>query len=537
MRKISLHVNSAIWMTVLLFFVCCCSGEVGYSSRQARQALNAVMELDGRGEAPESDSLARLAYSYYSHFGSIYDKMISEYCLAGAEYAQGDVTGAILHYHDALRHAERIRDERMEGYICQKMGELYAVNYNHEDAITYSSRAAGCLDAVGESLSADFSRIDMARQYLSLRNPDKADAIADSILSRGEPSDRGLGYFLYLLKADIAVAHGNEQDARYYYAKTEATGYTLPLISYGNYYFLSDTPKADSLMTVMLGNVKSGVDSMVFFEFLTEHSRLKGDYEQAYRNLSMVDKIQDRMYSSIISQSATRALKAYFEEQYNAEHQRRRAQMLTAALIILVLLIVIAIVFMFLKRRRLQVERELSRVEELSRDLRLMRAEAKRSDDIASELVHDKLRSMALLSEAYMNWSDDAVLKREAKQGRAGKEEIILQFRQELAELRSDRKFLGSIEEMLDRTQGGVMERLRKDFSGMNPGLPKFKEADFTALVLFFAGFSNPAISFYMDLTDDALRSRKKRYKQIFASMPDEDGATYLGLLLKSLGN
>ena len=509
----------------------------GTPSSKARQALEASMELDGSGNIPESDSLARLAYDYYSQFGNTYDKMISEYCLAGAEYAQGDVTGAILHYHDALRHAESIRDKRMEGYICQKMGELYAVNYNHEDAITYSSRATDCLDAVGESLSADFSRVDMARQYVSLGDIDKANAITDSLLSRGEPSDQGLAYFLYLLKADIAVQLGNEEDARHYYAKTEATGYTLPLNSYGNYYFLSDTPKADSLMTLMLGSVKSGVDSMVFFEFLTEQSRLKGDYEQAFRNLSMVDKIQDRMYSSIISQSATRALKAYFEEQYIAEQQRRRAQMLTAALVILVLLIVIAVVIVFLRRRRLQIERELSRVEELSRDLRLVRAEAKRSDDIASELVHDKLRSMALLSEAYMNWSDDAVRKRETKQGRTGKEDIILQFRQELAELRSDRNFLSSIEAMLNRTHGGVMERLRRDFSGLNPALPKFKETDFTALILFFAGFSNPAISFYMDLTDDALRSRKKRYKQIFASMPDGDGETYTRLLLRSFGN
>ncbi|MBR1783351.1 MAG: hypothetical protein IJ753_07550 [Bacteroidales bacterium] len=329
------------------------------------------------------------------------------------------------------------------------------------------------------------------------------------------------------------MERGNEQEARNYYNKTEATGYTLPLSSYGNYYFLSDTPKADSLMTVMLGNVKSGVDSMVFFEFLTENSRLRGDYEQAYLNLSMVDKIQDRMYSTIISQSATRALQAYFEEQFHAEHERRRAQLLMAALIIMLLLITIAVSIALLKRRRRQIERELSRVEELSRDLRLVRAEARRSDLIVSELVNDKLRSMATLSESYMNWSDDAVRKREIRHGRTGKEDIILEFRQELAELRSDRKFLRSIEEMLKQTQNGVMESLRKDFSGNNPGLPRFRETDFVALLLFFAGFSNPAISFYMDLTDDALRSRKKRYKQVFLSMENERGDTYYTLLVR----
>ena len=45
-------------MAVLPFFVCCCSGGVGFSSREARQALNAAMALDGSGETSESDSLA-----------------------------------------------------------------------------------------------------------------------------------------------------------------------------------------------------------------------------------------------------------------------------------------------------------------------------------------------------------------------------------------------------------------------------------------------------------------------------------------------
>lgn len=514
----------------------CRSGEgpSPVSASGARQALNAAMELDGSGEVPESDSLARVAYDYYSRYGSVRDRMDAEYCLAGAEYAGGDITGAILHYHDALRHAESLKDVRMQGYICQRLGELYAVNYDHTEAITYSSRAADFLDSVDEPLSADFSRMDMARQYLSQRNLGRAEAIADSVMVRGAPSDTGLTYLLYLLKADIAVEKEDAAQALKFYTMAEKTGYSLPLSSYGNYYFLSDTPQADSLMALMLGNVKSGVDSMVFFEFLTEHSRLQGDYEQAFLNLSMVDKIQDRMYSSIISQSATRALKAYFEEQYKAEHARRRAQLLTAALIIVVLLAAITTFIALLKHHRLQIERELARVEELSRDLRLMRAEAKRSDDIAVELVNDKLRSMALLSEAYMNWSDDAVRKRETRQGRTGKEDIILQFRQELAELRSDRKFLLSIEGMLNRTQDGVMENLRKDFSGTNPALPRFRETDFVALTLFFAGFSNPAISFYMDLSDDALRSRKKRYKQNFLSMGGSRGERYLNLLVRA---
>lgn len=526
---------------------------------RARHALLLSMAVDGGGEAPgwvfspesggnqeipaqdgrdESvwrwrDSVARVAYDYYTGRGSKWEKMHSAYCMASVEYEAGLVTGAILHYHEALQHAEKRNDVLMEGYICQKLGELFAMNYDHGEALSYASRATHCLETVGESLSADFSRMDMARQYLSMRNLEKAEEMADAVLTDGMPEDAGLAYYLCLLKADIAVNKGDNETALRYYSYAEGTGHMLPLSSYGNYYFLADTPKADSLLTLMLGNVKSGVDSMVFFEFLTERDRLRGDYEEAYKNLNVVDKIQDRVYSSIISQSTNRALKAYFQEQLTAEQQRRRAQLYLSSLVILILLLVIAVVIMLLRRRRMQIEEEMSRVEQLSRDLRLMRVEAKRSDDIAGTLVSDKLRSMSLLAETYLNWSDEAVHRRENRQGRFGKEEIIAQFRSELADLRSDKRFLHSLEDMLNRQHDGVIEQLHRDFSGVHPDNPVLNETDFVMLILLFAGFSNPAISFYMDLSDNAVRSRKKRYKQLFSTLPDARGSAYLRLLVR----
>lgn len=502
---------------------------------KARHALLTSMAMQGSGIIADSDSAARLAFDYYASHGSSFEKMHAANCLAEIEYEYGRMTDAIVHYHTALRVAVERSDVRMEGYICQRLGELFALNYDHEESLSYARRAESCLLTAGEPISAAFSALDQARQYLALENTSRAWSIADSLSQSNCFHHAGFDYYLYLLKANLSAATHDEKAALHYYDSAGKTGYSLPLNSLAGYLLLiqqqGSQTEVDSLLNQMRGRVRTGIDSIVYQGVLMEQSRLKGDYKQAFHHQMVMTDIQNRSYTSVISRSATRALKAYFQEQYTLERERRKSQILSLTLVILLLGIGVAVSLILLRHRRKRLEEEMSLVETLSHDVQLMEIGKRRSDTVIATMVQDKIKTMNQLTDTYFSWTSEAVQQREMKNGRSSKEEIINSFRHELKDLRSDTRFLQSIEEALNQSQGQIMRRLRADFSGLEASVPKFKESDFHFVMLLFAGFSNRSVSFFMDMTDEAVRSKKKRCKQCFLSLPDGRGLQYAELL------
>lgn len=502
---------------------------------KARHALLTSMAMQGSGIIADSDSAARLAFDYYASHGSSFEKMHAANCLAEIEYEYGRMTDAIVHYHTALRVAVERSDVRMEGYICQRLGELFALNYDHEESLAYALRAQSCLIEAGEPLSAAFSALDRARQYLSLGKISLAQSIADSLSYADNYHDAGFDYYLCLLQANLSTANHDDEAALHYYDCAGKTGYSLPLNSLAGYLLLKQQQgqqsEVDSLMNQLRGRVRTGIDSIVYQGVLMEQSRLSGDYRQAFEHLTLLSDIQNRSYTSVISRSATRALKAYFQEQYLLEHMRRKSQLLALTLVILLLAIAVVISIILLHLRRLRLEQEMSLVETLNRDILLMENNRKRSNSVIASMVQDKIKSMNQLTDMYFSWTEEALQQREVISGRSTKDEIISSFRHELKALRSDTHFLQSIEEALNQSQEQIMQRLRNDFSGLEPSVPKFKEADFHFVMLFFAGFSNKSVGFFMDMTDEAVRSKKKRCKQFFLSLPEGRGVPYADLL------
>ena len=502
---------------------------------RARHALLLSMAMQGAGKVPESDSAARVAFDYYSRHRDLMRRMHAANCLAEVEYEYGKFTDAILHYHDALSCAVDLQDTRMEGFICQRLGELFALNYDHEESLSYAKRAEECLSFAGESLSAAYSSVDQARQLLALNQLPRARSMADSLLDANRFGDPGYSYYLFLLKADISNEEGNEKEALHYYNCAEKTGYSLPLNSMASYILLiqqqGPQSEMDSLLNRLRGHILTAIDSMVYQGILIEQSRLSGDYERAFLHLTLLSDIQNRSYTSVISRSATHALKAYFEDQYLLERMRRRTQMIALTLVILILAIAVVISIVLLRLRRLRLEQEMSLVETLNQDIRLMEKGKKRSDTVITAMMKDKIETMSKLTDAYFSWTDEAVRLRDEKKGRSNKEDVIRSFRDELKDLRSDKAFLQAIEDALNQSSGKIMELLRNDFSGLDPSVPKYGEADFHFVMLFFAGFSNKSVSFIMDMTDEAVRSKKKRCKQHFLALSDGRGQKYVELL------
>ena len=116
--------------------------------------------------------------------------------------------------------------------------------------------------------------------------------------------------------------------------------------------------------------------------------------------------------------------------------------------------------------------------------------------------------------KSYFSWDENAIVKREHKEGKQSKDEIISSFRTQLGDLRNDHSFITALEQSLDLANNGIMEKARRH-------LKNEKEIDFSVLTLLLSGFSIKSISYLLRMSEASLRMRKTRFKQQFEIMPE----------------
>jgi len=170
-----------------------------------------------------------------------------------------------------------------------------------------------------------------------------------------------------------------------------------------------------------------------------------------------------------------------------------------------------------LNRNRTQICQARQKADLLRKDLQLLKAEQKVNETIIEALLQNRIEQIQQLSSTFFYWSDEAVMLREALEGKAMKEEIIAAFRQDLRRLRDDVYFVSNIERALNQAKGQLMQRFR-NMVYRTPDL-RLNETDYALLTLFFANFPTKSISFLMDMKDDAVRKRKSRYKHLFMEL------------------
>lgn len=172
-----------------------------------------------------------------------------------------------------------------------------------------------------------------------------------------------------------------------------------------------------------------------------------------------------------------------------------------------------------MSRNRTQINQERQKADLLRKDLQLLKAEQKVNETIIKTLLQNRIDKVQQISSTFFYWSDEAVMLREALEGKAMKEEVIAAFRQDLRRLRDDAYFVSNIEKALNQSQGQLMQRFRS-IVYQTPDL-QLDETDYALLTLFFANFPTKSICFLMDMKDDAVRKRKSRYKHLFLERGD----------------
>ena len=206
--------------------------------------------------------------------------------------------------------------------------------------------------------------------------------------------------------------------------------------------------------------------------------------------------------------SLTHAMENYYEDEWKLEKAKSQVRLSLSILIGVLFLILASVASFSVIRRRQVLLEDMARTQDLS-------------NDMMNTFVADKIKSLQALSESYFAWEDTSVKKREERIGKQTRDEIITTFRGQLSDLRNDKTFISALEQSLNLTENGIMDRLRKC-------LLSEKELDFSILTLLFSGFSIKSISFLLRMSEASLRMRKSRYKKLFEEFTEPDRSRFL---------
>jgi len=485
---------------------------------RARYALLLTIAGNRTGKDFKNDSLAQIAYDYYHHLGSKRNKMLSSYYLATAKADADQTIEATFLYQEAENYADRIKDFHYKGFAQQRLAELYAQNYDFEGFERYNLQAIQSFTLSGDEDAKFYSLIDLARRYSVTGRITNANQILDSLLR--QPADANKRARLYQVKGNIFFSKGEWGTADAYYQKIEDLGFRSTIQTYGNraiiHEHLGSPAQADYFLSLARKQSRTAIDSTIYHSCANDLFQLRKDYKNAFLSLKQASDYQDKAVSELLARSATHAMKAYLEERYQHEQVKTQNLSLLISLVIILMLTLGTVSIMALKKRRKEIEVERELVNSLKKDLLLLQEEQKTSGAVLDTLLQDKINKIKKISSTFFSWTSEAVYLREEQRGKAMKEEIIEEFRNELRALRDDPHLISDIENALNQAHGQIMRRLR-DLTFNTPDI-HFNERDFELLNLFFANFSSKSISFLLDMTDDAVRKRKSRYKKLFLS-------------------
>lgn len=485
---------------------------------RARYALLLTIAGNRTGKDFKNDSLAQIAYDYYHHLGSKRNKMLSSYYLATAKADADQTIEATFLYQEAENYADRIKDFHYKGFAQQRLAELYAQNYDFEGFERYNLQAIQSFTLSGDEDAKFYSLIDLARRYSVTGRITNANQILDSLLR--QPADANKKARLYQVKGNIFFSKGEWGTADAYYQKIEDLGFRSTIQTYGNRAIIHEhlgTPaQADYFLSLARKQSRTAIDSTIYHSCANDLFQLRKDFKNAFLSLKQASDYQDKAVSELLARSATHAMKAYLEERYQHEQVKTQNLSLLISLVIILMLTLGTVSIMALKKRRKEIEVERELVNSLKKDLLLLQEEQKTSGAVLDTLLQDKINKIKKISSTFFSWTSEAVYLREEQRGKAMKEEIIEEFRNELRALRDDPHLISDIENALNQAHGQIMRRLR-DLTFNTPDI-HFNERDFELLNLFFASFSSKSISFLLDMTDDAVRKRKSRYKKLFLS-------------------
>ena len=484
--------------------------------QRAKYALLLSMARDKNYIDVTDDSLAKVAYDYYKKHGSGKDRMLSSYYLGVVHQNAGNYTGSAIEFDETLTLAQSLQDNHQCGLACRHLSTLYHNTFNYYLALQYAKMTVEYFDACNEKLSADYGRVNVAGNLIKTHGYGEALAVLDEVISTNDYAP--LLKYAYWLKAE-ALIYGEHDYAGALNAleNVPVSRSSEAVTLYGFKALASEatgkSADADYYMSLSERQMRTPVDTLTCLDHRSRIYEMRGDFKKALECFSTAMNIQNRQVLVLLEQSVTSAMEDHYRQSLKEEKERSYLKTIVFIFCGIVGVIVLAILVYIIRKQRQGRLQDMADIEELNKDIQLFKQRNNQFKRVSDIVIKDRVQSLQRLSDAYFEWTDDEVRKREVINGRETKDEIIARFRHKLGELRADRQLFASVEEAVNLSMDNIVARAREVCGDM------LKEEDYRTLTLLYSGLSIKSVAFLLRTSEPALRTRKTRYKKFFETL------------------
>lgn len=505
-----------------LFFLMAASCSTGLDT-QMEAVLDQVEGDLGYVNTLDADNVAKMA-GWFVRRGDDSQKARALYCLGRTQYNDHNYSSAIISYTKALEYAEKAGDPFREGLICLDMARTSGVSGNSADEILYLARASEAFKASGAKEKSQETLLEIGRVQASQGQFGTAEEIFKSVLfDSHEMKDTLLEIRSLEAYASLAVSKdepdpslaidmlGRAANELHYPLTPEDKG----ILAY-SYSLSGNQSEAFRWLSEAKAAVETEEDAAdIDFREYQIASR-SGDATRALKALERVTEYGNKSQASSLQEAVSASQREYIQGQADIQAEKLRAARLRLLLLALTALLAAGVLFGVYYFYRSKQERILA--EEIAERDRYMSI----AEDLRGRLAAQDDRSvqgpgfeaLERLCEQYYIYEGTGNLQ----------PRILKEVKSIVEGLRSDKKVRKNLEDMLDRTKGGVMTLLRSEF-------PSWKEEDFQLYGFTAAGFSSTTISALMEKEKSVIYNRVWRLKGRISNSSSEHKDFFLRCL------
>ena len=505
-----------------LFFLMVTSCSTGLDT-QMEAVLDQVEGDLGYVNTLDADNVAKMA-GWFVRRGDDSQKARALYCLGRTQYNDHNYSSAIISYTKALEYAEKAGDPFREGLICLDMARTSGVSGNSADEILYLARASEAFKASGAKEKSQETLLEIGRVQASQGQFGTAEEIFKSVLfDSHEMKDTLLEIRSLEAYASLAVSKdepdpslaidmlGRAANELHYPLTPEDKG----ILAY-SYSLSGNQSEAFRWLSEAKAAVETEDDAAdIDFREYQIASR-SGDATRALKALERVTEYGNKSQASSLQEAVSASQREYIQGQADIQAEKLRAARLRLLLLALTALLAAGVLFGVYYFYRSKQERILA--EEIAERDRYMSI----AEDLRGRLAAQDDRSvqgpgfeaLERLCEQYYIYEGTGNLQ----------PRILKEVKSIVEGLRSDKKVRKNLEDMLDRTKGGVMTLLRSEF-------PSWKEEDFQLYGFTAAGFSSTTISALMEKEKSVIYNRVWRLKGRISNSSSEHKDFFLRCL------
>ena len=513
-----------------LFFLMATSCSTGLDT-QMEAVLDQVEGDLGYVNTLDADNVAKMA-GWFVRRGDDSQKARALYCLGRTQYNDHNYSSAIISYTKALEYAEKAGDPFREGLICLDMARTSGVSGNSADEILYLARASEAFKASDAKEKSQETLLEIGRVQASQGQFGTAEEIFKSVLfDSHEMKDTLLEIRSLEAYASLAVSKdepdpslaidmlGRAANELHYPLTPEDKG----ILAY-SYSLSGNQSEAFRWLSEAKAAVETEDDAAdIDFREYQIASR-SGDATRALKALERVTEYGNKSQASSLQEAVSASQREYIQGQADIQAEKLRAARLRLLLLALTALLAAGVLFGVYYFYRSKQERILA--EEIAERDRYMsiaedlRGRLGKAEEILRSAQDDRsvqgpgFEALERLCEQYYIYEGTGNLQ----------PRILKEVKSIVEGLRSDKKVRKNLEDMLDRTKGGVMTLLRSEF-------PSWKEEDFQLYGFTAAGFSSTTISALMEKEKSVIYNRVWRLKGRISNSSSEHKDFFLRCL------